>query len=284
MAVVVSVIPHLRWIDIAVPGLLLGIALTLLGFVMDRLESGPVVGDAEPMAPALSDAARKARRAGLLRLVTLSVGLVVAVAAFNGITGLAMSATIAIVVAVFSLVWLTALRRRGVATADGEPVAVAPYAANLTANVAALRGIAVLFIGANMFGQGIASALDGRMLVDAAATIGISGVLWVPFLLTVIAIFSALGLHTVVLIVVFGHTLPIGALGISEQTLALVFLTSWGIGGVLSPLSNITLYVAQLLGQSSWSFAWRDNGPFCVVSIVVSSAVIMAFHWLTGGA
>ncbi|MEO8557448.1 MAG: hypothetical protein ABI439_00180 [Rhodospirillales bacterium] len=284
MAVVVSVMPHLRWIDIAAPGLLLGVALTLLGFAMDRLETrraSAMVELDEPTSPPVPAAER---RAGLFRIVALSVGLVVAVAAFNAITGVQMAATIAIVVAIFSLVWLVALRLRGVTGADGKLLGPRQYGATLSENVAALRGIAVLFIGANMFGQGIASALDGHMLVDAAGAIGISGVLWVPFLLCVIAAGSALGLHSVILIVVFGHTLPIAALGISESTLALVFLTSWGIGGVLSPLSNITLYVAQLLGISSWTFAWRDNGPFCVASIVVASAIIMSFQWLTGGA
>lgn len=283
MAVVVSVMPHLRWIDIAVPGLLLGVVLTLLGFAMDRIETRHGLAPIEADTPSAPPLPKAERRAGLLRIVALSVGLVVAVAAFNAVTGVQMSATIAIVVAVFSLVWLAALRRRDVRGEDGAPLGRRAYGASLADSVSTLRGIAVLFIGANMFGQGIASALDGHMLVDAAAAIGISGVLWVPFLLVVIAIGSSLGLHTVILIVVFGHTLPIGALGISEQTLALVFLTSWGIGGVLSPLSNITLYVAQILGISSWTYAWRDNGPFCAASIVVASIVIIAFQLLTGG-
>ncbi len=284
MAVVVSVMPHLRWIDIAVPGLLLGVVLTLLGFAMDRPENRRASMPAEADEPALPPLPRAEGRAGLMRIVALSVGLVVAVAVFNAVTGVQMSATIAIVVAVFSLVWLVALRRRGVRGEDGAPLAPRAYGTSLIDSVSTLRGIAVLFIGANMFGQGIASVLDGHMLVDAAGAIGITGVLWIPFLLVVIAIGSSLGLHTVILIVVFGHTLPIGALGISEQTLALVFLTSWGIGGVLSPLSNITLYVAQILGMSSWTYSWRDNGPYCIASIVVASIVIIAFQMLTGGA
>jgi len=61
-------------------------------------------------------------------------------------------------------------------------------------------------------------------------------------------------------------------------------LASWGIGGVLSPLSNLTLYAANMLGQSNWSMAWRDNGFYAFGCIVISSVVIMGFHVLQGGA
>jgi hypothetical protein len=74
------------------------------------------------------------------------------------------------------------------------------------------------------------------------------------------------------------------AIGLSPQTMALLMLASWGIGGVLSPLSNLTLYAANMLGQSNLSMAWRDNGFYGFGCLVIASLVIMAFQSLIGGA
>ena len=119
-------------------------------------------------------------------------------------------------------------------------VSTREYRSNLVDSVAGLRGLSVLFIGANIFGQGVGATIDGQMLVNAASHVGIAGALWIPFLLGVIAIGSLFGLHAVILIVVIGHTLPPATIGLAPATLALIMLTSWGVGGVLSPLSNLT--------------------------------------------
>jgi hypothetical protein len=183
---------------------------------------------------------------------------------------------------VYSLGWLSILKANK--SPNAPHVDWREYGSSLVDAVASLRGLSVLFIAANIFGQGVSAAVDGQLLVNAAATIGISGILWIPFLLCVIALGSVLGLHSVIMIVVIGHTLPPQTIGMSQSTLALLMLTSWGIGGVLSPLSNLTLYAANMLGQSNWSMAWRDNGLYALGCIVISAVVIMGFHLMQGGA
>ncbi|MGE0151586.1 MAG: hypothetical protein AB7R90_03130 [Reyranellaceae bacterium] len=275
MAVVVSLMPRLRWLDVAAPGIFLGLCLIAFGSFYDRLTRR----DARPAATAPA-APIAGRNASLLRLGLLSAILVGGVAALDAIAHLSMSATIAIVVTVFSLSWFAILA----AGRSAElPVSIREYAADLVVNVSGLRGLSVLFIAANVLGQGVAAAIDGQMLVSAAAGIGISGIWWIPFLICVIAGSSFCGLHSVIMIVVIGHTLPAETIGLSQPTLALVMLTSWGIGGVISPLSNLTLYAANMLGQSNWSMAWRDNGVYSLGCIAISALVIMGFHLLQGG-
>jgi hypothetical protein len=277
MAVVVSLMPTLRWVDVAVPGILLGLLLIVFGAACDRFgKRGDTVE--EPSVPVVIEG----KQAAMLKLVALSLILVGGVAAFDAIAHLSMSATIAIVVTIFSLGWfwiLAVTRSHGV-----SPVSLAEYGSSLVDNVAGLRGLSVLFIAANIFGQGVSSAVDGQMLVAAASKIGVAGVLWIPFLMFLIAATSILGLHSVIMIVIIGHTLPPAAIGLSQQTMALLMLASWGIGGVLSPLSNLTLYAANMLGQSNWSMAWRDNGFYAFGCIVISTIVIIGFHMMQGGA
>jgi hypothetical protein len=277
MAVVVSLMPNLRWVDIAAPGILLGLALIVFGAACDRFgKRGDAVEEAR-LPPVI-----EGKRAAMLKLAALSLILVGGVAAFDAIAHLSMSATIAIVVTVFSLGWYWIL---AVTRSPTVPrVTLAHYGSMLVDNVGGLRGLSVLFIAANIFGQGVSSAVDGQLLVEAASRIGVSGVLWIPFLLFMIAATSIFGLHSVIMIVIIGHTLPPAAIGLSQQTMALLMLASWGIGGVLSPLSNLTLYAANMLGQSNWSMAWRDNGFYAFGCIVISSVVIMGFHVLQGGA
>ena len=276
MAVVVSLMPELRWLDVAIPGVVVSLCLIFWGAVLDRLgERGkPRQAGAAPHLPV------EGRTPALLRLAALSAILVGGVAAFDAAAHLPMSTTIAIVVTAFSLGWMALL---AIGRSPSVPrVSLRRYGASLTADVANLRGLSVLFIAANIFGQGVGSAIDGQILVDAAARIGVSGALWIPFLLTIIAIGSFCGLHAVIMIVVIGHTLQPAAIGLSHATLALVMLTSWGIGGVLSPLSNLTLYAANMLGQSNWRMAWRDNGFYAAGCVAVSAIVIVAFHFLQG--
>jgi hypothetical protein len=277
MAVVVSLMPDLRWLDVAVPGLILSLCFILWGSLCDRFDAR--AGD--------DDGVRATRRIegrgpAMLRLALLSGILVGGVAALDAILHISMSATIAIVVTVFSLGWFLLLAS---SRSPGVPaVGARAYRRNLVESVAGLRGLSVLFIGANIFGQGVSAAIDGQMLVEAASRIGIAGVLWVPFLLAVIATASLFGLHAVILIVVIGHTLPPATIGLAPATLALIMLTSWGVGGVLSPLSNLTLYVANMLGVTNWRMAWRDNGLYGLGCLVIASAIIMAFQALVGGA
>ncbi len=276
MAVVVSLMPTLRWVDVAVPGILLGLALIVFGAACDRFGKRSDTVEEAGLPPVI-----EGKRAAMLKLAALSLILVGGVAAFDAIAHLSMSATIAIVVTVFSLGWYWIL---AVTRSPTVPrVSLPRYGAMLVDNVGGLRGLSVLFIAANIFGQGVSSAVDGQLLVEAASKIGVSGVLWIPFLLFMIAGTSIFGLHSVIMIVIIGHTLPPAAIGLSQQTMALLMLTSWGIGGVLSPLSNLTLYAANMLGQSNWSMAWRDNGFYAFGCIVISSVVIMGFHVLQGG-
>lgn len=277
MAVVVSLMPNLRWLDVAAPGLIISLCFIVWGSLCDRLDARTDDDRGERASEAI-----EGRGMAMLRLGLLSGILVGGVAAFDAVAHISMSATIAIVVTVFSLGWYVLLARSR--SASVPTVSTREYRSNLVDSVAGLRGLSVLFIGANIFGQGVGATIDGQMLVNAASHVGIAGALWIPFLLGVIAIGSLFGLHAVILIVVIGHTLPPATIGLAPATLALIMLTSWGVGGVLSPLSNLTLYVANMLGISSWRMAWRDNGLYGFGCLVVASLVIMIFHWLTGGA
>jgi hypothetical protein len=277
MAVVVSLMPSLRWLDVAGPGIVLGLLLIVFGSFCDKMSARE-----EAPEPAREPVAIEGRNASLARLALLSAILVGGVAAFDAIAHLSMSATIAVVVTVFSLGWLSILKANK--SPNAPHVDWREYGSSLVDAVASLRGLSVLFIAANIFGQGVSAAVDGQLLVSAAASFGVSGILWIPFLLCVIALGSVFGLHSVIMIVVIGHTLPPQAIGMSQSTLALLMLTSWGIGGVLSPLSNLTLYAANMLGQSNWSMAWRDNGLYALGCIVISAVVIMGFHLMQGGA
>jgi len=276
MAVVVSLMPNLRWLDVAAPGIFLGLCLIFFGSFYDHITRR----DAPPASPAPMPPIA-GRNVAMLHLGLLSAILVGGVAALDAVAHLSMSATIAIVVTAFSLCWFAILAADK--SAEAIPVDAREYAADLVDSVGGLRGLSVLFIAANILGQGVAAAVDGQMLVNAAASIGISGIWWIPFLLCIIGVGSFCGLHSVIMIVIIGHTLQPAAIGLSQATLALLMLTSWGIGGVLSPLSNLTLYAANMLGQSNWSMAWRDNGPYAIGCIAISAVVIMGFQLLQGG-
>lgn len=272
IAVVVSVIPQLRWVDVALPGFGLAMLIIALGTVTDyfgnRGRLGPPPQEAKPHGLGRS----------IARVVALMLTLVGAVALTNSLLEVHISASIALVVTVFATIWWYLIVRARPGTDFGPEAR--EYARNLLGAIGSLRGMAVLFIGANIMGQGVARVTDGQMLVDFALSLGISGAGWVPFLLCLIAATSAMGLHAIILIVILGHTLPLEVIGLSHATLGLILMTSWGIGGVLSPFSTLTLYTAALLEKSNWTMAWRHNGLYALGCVALATVWITGFHYL----
>lgn len=271
LAVVVSVIPDLQWHDIALPGFLLGQLIVGFGSLMDYVTN-------RGRSPAGSGPKPANAAWPLVRVGILLVSLIAAVAVMNSLVSVHISAIIAVVVTVFSLVWWWTIRSGGTETAAELTMPI--YARNVAGSLAGLQGMSVLFAGANIFGQGISRVLDGQVLIDLANAAGINGFAWIPFLLCLIAAMAALGLHPLILIVVLGHTLPLDTIGISRATLALILVTSWGIGGVLSPFSTLTLYCAELMKMTNWRMAWRYNGVYSIGCIIIATLLIGAVHFI----
>ena len=93
---------------------------------------------------------------------------------------------------------------------------------------------------------------------------------------------GAFGLHPVLMVVVIGNVLPPEVLGLSPAALALLLLAMWGNTIVLSPFAATTLFLARVVGVSTWTVAWRWNGIYGFATALLLALLFVAFRHVAG--
>lgn len=271
MAVILSLMPQLRWIDIALPGFPLAAVILSYGWLFDRTTRTPA--KRPPLRPAGKVAIRPTAFGWLALLAVILVSLVLTM---SEVGAMPIPLAIFLVVPGFAFAWLLVLRARRVA-GDGS---IAGFAGHVREGLPNLRGEVLLFLAANILGQGIASAVDPGTLEGLMQAAGLTGAGAIFALLLGMLVCAAMAIHPLVLIVVLAHILDPSLLGVADQSLALIMVCFWGLGAVLSPVSGLTLFMAQALGEPLWRVAWVRNGVYSTVGALVCGAYISIFNAL----
>lgn len=134
----------------------------------------------------------------------------------------------------------------------------------------AMSGELMLFLAAGVFATGLQALLRG----DAAwAPLDHFGALHAAVLLGLMIALSAIGVHTVVTIVIASAWLA--PLSPDPLLMAQVYLMSWAIGLPLNPMSGVHLSLQGRFGLSAIALA-RANLRYCLTSYAVAAA------WLLG--
>jgi hypothetical protein len=268
MTVIITVMPTVRWLDVAVPGVSAGVLLVALSWLTDRLISGKGVAAAEAAKPVVMPSAVKVRLVGIVLSLILSVVLLVE------LSGLPIPIVLGLVGPPYALAWSFSLY--------GRLLPPATVAAAVTGRVMAhlpdLRSEAIVFVTANIFGAGIARAISPDAVSRLLDAISLSTDFKL-FLLTVcFVVCGAIGVHPVVVVMVVGHVLPPEVLGVSIPVMAFLMLAMWGIGTLVSPFSATTLFVSRIVGVSIWSIAWRWNVPYVLAASTLTFLLAVAIR------
>ncbi|MEK9672032.1 MAG: hypothetical protein VW268_05950 [Rhodospirillaceae bacterium] len=265
VAVVLAACPGMKWTDIAAPDLFLGFAVVGLTAAMD-----PLIARRPGSPPPVR---RPAENPYWGRLIVLLASLMAAVITVETVFHLSIPVVLALVSPPFAVVWLL-IGRGGPADARRQPRRVVQAQPGL-------RGEALVFVSAKLFGTRISAALDPA---------GVAGVLhialwpdWLKSLALALFIIAAgaAGLHPVVLVIIIGTALPPDVFGMPPLIMALVMLGTWGLSTTSSPFSGTTLVVGRLTGESSFRLAWT-SAPLYTVSGAVLVALIAWAVWRTG--
>lgn len=265
VTVVLAAIPGMKWADIALPGFLMGIAVVAVTALMDRLFFRGV-RPTPPPGPRVDGASWG-------KLGTLLVTLMISVVTLESVFHLSIPVVLGLLAPPYAIVWLLISPARR-AQAVGLPRRV-------VAGLPGLRGESLIFMGANIFGTGVASALDPA---DVAGLLNIGE--WPdfakPLALGLFIIFTGfIGLHPVVLVILVGTILPPAVFGMPPAVMALVMLGTWGLSTTSSPVSGTTLVVGRLTGETSFRLAWRMSPLYTVTGAVVVAAAAMVV-WKLG--
>jgi hypothetical protein len=262
MGVILTVVPEVSWLEIAPVGLVVGSALVLGAWALDRATRGPRdPADAPPAVPE-GDLGRAA-----LGVVAVFLALAAPVVALSEGAGLSIVIALGLVAPALSVAWAGLLRRQGA----GDP---APVLASVTARLPGLRNEAALFLAATVFAVGISHAVEAEALAGALGLADWPAALRAAALAVASALLGGLGVHPVVIAILVGEVLGPAAMGLSPLAVALLLAVVWGMGTQMSPFSATVMHTARMLDVSVFRVAWLWNAPYCLPAAALAGAAV----------
>ncbi len=270
MTVVLSVVPGLRWSDLAPIGLAAAAVLVGLGWAMDRLffwQKGDRAADTGRTAelPPFD------WRVGLIP-VTLFAAVIILVEGAQ----LSIPIALGIIAPVYATVWVVVQSGRS----TGLILPVRDLGSRVWGSLPGLRNETFLFLAANLLGTGAAAALPPETTKAAVDALNLSPDASIVLIMGGILVLGAAGLHPLIVFVLVGEVLPPEVLNLPAPILGAALLSMWGIGAVVSPLSGISLYLSRATGVAPWRLAWLWNGPYAVIGTAVAAALIIVTRHL----
>ncbi|MEK7244884.1 MAG: hypothetical protein AAB223_02570, partial [Pseudomonadota bacterium] len=289
-AVILAVLPEVRWISIAPYGVGLAVLLLVLAWSADRLSDparAPPGAEApkpkDPpalLAPGLSywrpappgAAAVPLPPDAALRLAGLVTALLAGVIGLVELTGFSIPIVLGLIGPPFALLWRAAHRPQAAIES------VADLARKIVRGLADLRTETLMFTAANTFSAGIAQAVPASKAGEAIGLLGLGpdGLIF-AFALGLIGA-SALGLHPVIAVVLIGQVVPPETFGLPLPLLALLLMALWGMGTNVSPFSATNIIMSRAVGVNHWLIAWRWNLPFSLAGAGLVAAVVVGLR------
>lgn len=268
-AVILSILPSVRWLEVAPFGMAAALLIITGGWIYDRavVDFGSSTTPLPPPVP-LPRPARWRIAGILLTLFLLAIGLV-------EISGLSIPIVLGLMAPPYALVWVLSF------PTPRPRSAAAALVTRAVGGFAGLRSEALLFVGANIFGVGAASAITPEMVGDAISALSWPPQAMIVGLMTGIIWLGALGLHPVVPVILIAHVLPPEVLGVAPEILALAMLTTWGLGTTVSPYSATALYMSRIAETPVWTIAWKWNSPLVIflnVAVCLGVLAVMSLN------
>ncbi len=266
ITVILTVLPQLSWSEFAPWGVGLAVMQLATGFFWDRLRNPRRSMQAEVETVGGIGLA-------LRRIAPLAV-LLAAVPVGAELAHLPMSVVIVLFVPVISVLWQAAIMRGGrrEAAQTGAAVETGDFrgmVTRVTTGLAGMRTEVLMFLGANILGQGTSRLFEGPQIAAWFQSAGMTGWVAIALLLSVMTGFAAAAVHPVVLVVLVGQAIAPQAVHLAPSTMALVMAATWALGVSVSPLSGLTLYVSRVSRQKLLQTSLIGNGGYVLVATVI---------------
>lgn len=279
MAVVLTMLPQTSWLEVAPFGLPVAATLIAAAWGHDRLMRRRALAP-EPAAGAAQDTAPRPGTGTLLRVAGVFLALGVPVIGLGEAAGLGIPIAIGLAAPPLALAWQASLPG-GVAPLSGGGAGLTRA---VVGRLPGLRDEAVLFLGATVFGTGVAAAVG-----DAAPAIAAPLAAW-PVPVKVVGLtllgtaLAGVGVHPVILAIGVGQILPPSTLGLAAPVVALMLVVAWATGTAMSPFSATTMQVARLLELSVFRVGWGWNAGYCLPASALAALVIAGVERALAGA
>lgn len=271
MIVVLTVLPGLRWTQVAPAGAGMAVLLIAVFWMYDRT----FLAGAEAAPPPAGQPA--ATLGSILRTAAILTLLIAMVLTTTRILGSTVAVALGIIGAPFAMVWLAAIERRPVV----QITHTLGFMRRVVSLFPTLRNEALVFAAANVFGAGVAAMVPAGDLSQTVNAVLPWPDAKIVALLLLFPICGLLGMHPVIVVIFLSSVLPPELMGLPEWLVGLIYLCVWGICTMVSPFSGTALFMARATGTPPQTIAWRWSPPSVFVSIAATALYIIALrHWM----
>ena len=160
---------------------------------------------------------------------------------------------------------------------------IADLARKVVRGLADLRTETLMFTAANTFSAGIAQAVPAARAGEAIGLLGLGSDGLVFAFAFGLIGASALGIHPVIAVVLIGQVIPPEIFGLPLELLALLLMALWGMGTNVSPFSATNIIMSRAVGVNYWLIAWRWNLPFSLAGAGLVAAVVVGLRRVIAG-
>jgi hypothetical protein len=271
----VSQATNVKWIEILIPGLVLSlIGIITSYFVESKLNLAACVVRYSESADVVSQS-QMTTQGKVYHIIVVVISLVALTAFFDRINLGSAPSRIMLAGIIVVLIWTTLFTNNYT-----FPVTLRKYWNN---GILKAVDLAPLFISMGVFSTAVQkSGLIGLVQNDLQGFVNVLGgaaLVVVPILLI---LFSLLGVHPFISIVMFGQLLTSLQLPISQISLALCLALGGSISYILSPFAGIVLTLAKFLNCRTVDIAVRWNWVFSLLFFI--EGILFAYilgRWLT---
>jgi len=279
VAVILSNMPHLTWLDLAPAALPTAALVFLLGWLFDWLQRPKPTGLALPET-------EPASLASFGHFILLALAITCSVFAVAALFGLTLPVAVLIACPLSSFVWL-ALQRQRLGGGTGARRAAGLLARHSRLIFGANRVEIAVLGGSGFLGALITPLIDTEQLSALLIATGLHGPAAAVAAMLVVVAFAQCGLNPIVTATLLLGVLPDPAsIGVHPVLLAVALMSAWALAMLSSPFTAVMLILSGLTGRSVYAITWGWNGLFFILTVGVLCiwlfvlSGVLTGHWM----
>jgi hypothetical protein len=272
MALMLSLIPTLRWQSLLPLTLGVAISLIALGWLMDTR----AYAYAKARAPEITD--RKKDISALLKFILIVIVLFGASATFSQVFGYGLPTSILIMCPIFGILWFMI---EGMIGGASMPTLSLAFPRDLMAELGGMAPEIAVIGGASFLGALVSGILEPQAVQTISQMLYLHGYPLALFCMMVVVFTSLFGVSPFVSVSILGATFSdVTVFGLSPYVLSISLLIGWFLALNASPLTISAIMVGRILGCEPKDITLRWNGRYSIAAAVFGAAVLYGFHIL----
>ncbi|MBX0357626.1 hypothetical protein [Halobacillus sp. Nhm2S1] len=214
----------------------------------------------------------KAHFKNLWKIFFMIISMIFSLLLFEYVTHISMLTLVSLIAVIVPIAWAMLFHKWGRLQQEFK---------GYIEKISVMNHEITLFLSAGLFGLAIrdtafSAYLQSFLLWNAEQSL----LFFVLVIFMVVLLFALIGVHQIVVIPILASQVSGINIGFSPEFLALIFIMSWSLSAVLSPLNAINIIVSHCLQRSGLTIGFRWNGTYIMSIISVLMAVIVFYGFL----